>query len=209
MPATPGHERITLPNRRYITAATMRVLKALLNEPLSAYTVLKRTGLQSGSVYPLLKRLEDQGFIERNADEPKLWQLTELGRRDANSVSDSWRPHRPGRHTVTTTLPTAVYEQIVTICEKNDTSVQAFIRHTLIDAVDAYQQARTQLSPERRQMLHDIWPVTTTEQHGTYLLMTQGELPATAASRVIGKVDLNGYPLLLVSDLDDGLFPPS
>jgi DNA-binding PadR family transcriptional regulator len=61
---------------------TRRVLAVLAAEGLGwmhGYTILKATGLKSGSLYPILMRLEAQGHLEAE------WQAPE-------------RPGRPPRH---------------------------------------------------------------------------------------------------------------
>jgi PadR family transcriptional regulator PadR len=55
---------------------TQKLLAAMLEQPLvwrHGYELLKITGLQSGTLYPLLLRLSDQGLLEsqwREADRP-------------------------------------------------------------------------------------------------------------------------------------------
>jgi DNA-binding MarR family transcriptional regulator len=47
-----------------LTPQTIRVLTALYNEPGSAGAdVCKQTGLPSGTVYPILSRLEEAGWL--------------------------------------------------------------------------------------------------------------------------------------------------
>ena len=49
------------------SAQTRRVLAALASQPQSwrhGYDLLKQTGLASGTLYPLLIRLSDQGLLE-------------------------------------------------------------------------------------------------------------------------------------------------
>jgi DNA-binding PadR family transcriptional regulator len=62
---------------------TRRVLDVLLAEPEVwhyGYDLSRRTGLKSGTLYPLLLRLADQGWLETRWLEPE-------------------RPGRPPRHT--------------------------------------------------------------------------------------------------------------
>ena len=52
------------PNR---SSQTNRFLAAMLEDPLAwryGYELSKKTGLQSGTLYPLLMRLSDQGLLE-------------------------------------------------------------------------------------------------------------------------------------------------
>lgn len=65
------------------------LLKLLSEEPLTGYGLMKRieeeTGFwkpSTGSVYPLLQALEDQGWVTHEGEaERKVYQLTEAGRR--------------------------------------------------------------------------------------------------------------------------------
>jgi DNA-binding PadR family transcriptional regulator len=53
---------------------TNRFLAAMLADPLAwrhGYELLKKTGLQSGTLYPLLIRLCDQGLLEAQWREPE------------------------------------------------------------------------------------------------------------------------------------------
>jgi PadR family transcriptional regulator PadR len=62
---------------------TLRVLRLLLAEPTAwhyGYEISQRTGLKSGTLYPILIRLADQGWLETRWAEPE-------------------RPGRPARHT--------------------------------------------------------------------------------------------------------------
>ena len=59
------------PNR---SAETKMLLTALLLQPRSwhyGYELSKRTGLKSGTLYPLLIRLNDQGLLESKWVEPE------------------------------------------------------------------------------------------------------------------------------------------
>jgi len=59
------------PNR---SNQTNRFLAAMLEDPLAwryGYELLKKTGLQSGTLYPLLMRLSDQGLLEAQWREPE------------------------------------------------------------------------------------------------------------------------------------------
>ena len=59
------------PNR---SNQTHRFLAAMLEDPLAwryGYELLKKTGLQSGTLYPLLMRLSDQGLLEAEWREPE------------------------------------------------------------------------------------------------------------------------------------------
>lgn len=69
---------------------TDRLLAVMLKEPLTwqyGYGLMKQTGLQSGTLYPVLLRLCEQGLLEaewREADQPgkpprHVYRLTSAG----------------------------------------------------------------------------------------------------------------------------------
>jgi PadR family transcriptional regulator, regulatory protein PadR len=75
------------PNR---SRQTQKLLTAMLDAPLAwrhGYELLKITGLQSGTLYPALLRLSEQGLLEaqwREADKPgkpprHVYRLTRTG----------------------------------------------------------------------------------------------------------------------------------
>jgi PadR family transcriptional regulator, regulatory protein PadR len=59
-----------------LTAPLVKLLRVLLADPTSKYwgfEIMKRTGLASGTVYPLLARLEGMGWLESGwDDEPAI-----------------------------------------------------------------------------------------------------------------------------------------
>ena len=62
-----------MPRRPNRSAETRMLLTALLLQPRSwhyGYELSKRTGLKSGTLYPLLIRLNDQGLLESKWIEP-------------------------------------------------------------------------------------------------------------------------------------------
>jgi DNA-binding PadR family transcriptional regulator len=79
-----------------LTHQTMKVLKAMLENPserLSGADVARTTGLMSGTLYPILARLEKAGWLEsdweeidaREAGRPRrrLYKITGAGQRQA------------------------------------------------------------------------------------------------------------------------------
>lgn len=71
-----------MPRPAHVSPQTLAVLSALLAEPAAwrhGLSLSKQTGLKSGTLYPLLIRLSDQGFLEARWVEPE-------------------RPGRPARH---------------------------------------------------------------------------------------------------------------
>ena len=62
-----------MPRRSNISPQTHAVLAALTVQPQAwryGYDLSKETGLKSGTLYPLLIRLADQGFLETEWREP-------------------------------------------------------------------------------------------------------------------------------------------
>src|ERR1700758_2484618 len=56
------------------SAQTRRLLSAMLQQPRTwqyGYELSKQTGLKSGTLYPLLIRLSDQGLLESQWQEPE------------------------------------------------------------------------------------------------------------------------------------------
>jgi DNA-binding PadR family transcriptional regulator len=71
-----------MPRRANTSTQTRRLLHALYERPRAwrhGYDLSKETGLQSGTLYPVLARLSDQGLLEHE------WEPSEL-------------PGRPPRH---------------------------------------------------------------------------------------------------------------
>ena len=76
---------------------TRRVLQLLLEEPTAwhyGYEISQQTGLRSGTLYPLLIRLADQGWLETRWAEPQrqgrparhTYRLTQIGVRAASAL---------------------------------------------------------------------------------------------------------------------------
>jgi DNA-binding PadR family transcriptional regulator len=93
------------PNR---SNQTNRFLAAMLEDPLAwryGYELLKKTGLQSGTLYPLLMRLSDQGLLEAQWREPEkagkpprhVYRLTSDGLALAREQAVSAPRVSPGR----------------------------------------------------------------------------------------------------------------
>src|SRR5688572_6361597 len=80
-----------------LTLPTARVLDALLSQPSDwqhGYPLMKRAGLASGTLYPLLARLLDDGWLETDWEDPvepgrprrHLYRLTALGNASAREA---------------------------------------------------------------------------------------------------------------------------
>lgn len=70
---------------------TLRLLVALVRKPASwhyGYALARETGLQSGTLYPILMRLEERGWLETRWESPPpggrpprhMYRLTSSGR---------------------------------------------------------------------------------------------------------------------------------
>jgi PadR family transcriptional regulator, regulatory protein PadR len=75
----------------------MRVLRLLLEEPTAwhyGYEISQQTGLKSGTLYPILIRLAEQGWLETRWTEPErqgrparhTYRLTQVGARAASAL---------------------------------------------------------------------------------------------------------------------------
>lgn len=89
---------------RVPSKSTCLVLSEFCNEPQYGYALMKATGLQSGTLYPILMRLTDRGFLTASWEEPQSsgrpprqsYQLTPEGRAYAKDAL--------GRHIVSLKL---------------------------------------------------------------------------------------------------------
>jgi DNA-binding PadR family transcriptional regulator len=89
------------------SAATLKVLSAFLEElpkPLAGSDIFRKKGVMSGSLYPILSRLEKAGWVsseweqldprEEGRPRKRLYHLTALGERCAH---DAFREVMPLR----------------------------------------------------------------------------------------------------------------
>lgn len=73
-----------------LTMPTRAVLDVLLASPTWGYQIIPETDLGPGTVYPILKRLQDAGWVEgtwedaRPSDRPRrcIYAVTEKGARE-------------------------------------------------------------------------------------------------------------------------------
>jgi PadR family transcriptional regulator, regulatory protein PadR len=90
------------------SAQARRVLEALGDEPQAwrhGYDLLRQTGLKSGSLYPILIRLTERGWLEASweSDPPPgrpprhLYRLTGEGRRARRELRERPQPVVPRR----------------------------------------------------------------------------------------------------------------
>jgi PadR family transcriptional regulator PadR len=86
-----------MPRKPNTSPQTRELLAALLRKPRSwhyGYELSRETGLSSGTLYPLLMRLSDQGFLESHWQEPErpgkpprhVYRLTSEGLAFARTV---------------------------------------------------------------------------------------------------------------------------
>ncbi|MFB2555648.1 PadR family transcriptional regulator [Herbiconiux liangxiaofengii] len=89
-----------------VTAPTVDVLSAMLDGsgPIWGLRIVKESGRPSGTVYPILDRLERQGWIEstweelggRESPPRRLYEFTDEGREAARDLRSSFAErHRP------------------------------------------------------------------------------------------------------------------
>ena len=55
-----------------LTYPTALVLQALLDGHHHGFDVMEATGLPSGTVYPILNKLEDSGFVKSRWEDPRV-----------------------------------------------------------------------------------------------------------------------------------------
>lgn len=99
----------TVVRDRALSAQTLSVLAVLCARPQMwrhGYDIARETGLKSGTLYPILIRLADRGWLEASwedeqpAGRPRrhLYRLTSEGlARGSGAVADALAPARTGR----------------------------------------------------------------------------------------------------------------
>lgn len=91
-----------MPRKKNASQQTRRVLEVFLSRPLSwryGYEIAKETGLKSGTLYPLLIRLDEDGLLEadwRQAKAPgrpqrHVYRLSNKGKAHARALMRSDR----------------------------------------------------------------------------------------------------------------------
>lgn len=68
-----------------MTYATAAVLQALSVGLRYGFDIVEATGIRGGTVYPLLRRLEEQGFVSSE------WEDPEIGRREGRPSRKYYR----------------------------------------------------------------------------------------------------------------------
>ena len=74
----------------YITYPTTLVLQAIADGVRYGFDVADRTGLQTGTVYPALRRLESLGFVKSN------WESEKIARREQRPARRYYEITRSG-----------------------------------------------------------------------------------------------------------------
>jgi PadR family transcriptional regulator PadR len=75
---------------RYITYPTTLVLQAIADGVRYGFDIADRTGLQTGTVYPALRRLESLGFVRSS------WESEKIARREQRPLRRYYEITRPG-----------------------------------------------------------------------------------------------------------------
>ncbi len=81
-------------HKRAPSKSTRLVFTHLQSQPQYGYELMKATGLKSGTLYPILMRLTDRGFLTATWEQSEslgrpprqIYQLTAQGRTYANEV---------------------------------------------------------------------------------------------------------------------------
>jgi PadR family transcriptional regulator PadR len=74
----------------YITFPTTLVLQAIADGARYGFDIADRTGLQTGTVYPALRRLDDLGFVR------STWESEKIARREQRPARRYYEITRAG-----------------------------------------------------------------------------------------------------------------
>jgi len=83
---------------RYITHPTTLVLQAIADGARYGFDIADRTGLQTGTVYPALRRLDDLGFVRSN------WESERIARREQRPARRYYEITKQGSGALATAL---------------------------------------------------------------------------------------------------------
>ena len=83
---------------RYITYPTTLVLQAIADGARYGFDIADRTGLQTGTVYPALRRLDDLGFVRSH------WESEKVARREQRPARRYYEITKPGATALETAL---------------------------------------------------------------------------------------------------------
>ena len=74
----------------YVTYPTTLVLQAIANGAAYGFDIADRTGLQTGTVYPALRRLESLGYVRSS------WESEKIARREQRPARRYYEITKPG-----------------------------------------------------------------------------------------------------------------
>jgi PadR family transcriptional regulator PadR len=83
---------------RYITHPTTLVLQAVADGARYGFDIADRTGLQTGTVYPALRRLDDLGFVRSS------WENEKIARREQRPARRYYEITKQGSAALDTAL---------------------------------------------------------------------------------------------------------
>ena len=83
---------------RYITYPTTLVLQAIADGVRYGFDIADRTGLQTGTVYPSLRRLETLGFVRSS------WESEKIARREQRPARRYYEISRAGSEALAVAL---------------------------------------------------------------------------------------------------------
>jgi DNA-binding PadR family transcriptional regulator len=69
--------------RGFLTYTTAVILQAVANGYLYGFDIIDITGVPGGTVYPALRRLEDEGYLTSEWEEPSTAPAAQVLRADA------------------------------------------------------------------------------------------------------------------------------
>ena len=83
---------------RYITYPTTLVLQAIADGARYGFDIADRTGLQTGTVYPALRRLDDLGFVRSH------WESEKVARREQRPARRYYEITKAGAEALTVAM---------------------------------------------------------------------------------------------------------
>jgi DNA-binding PadR family transcriptional regulator len=78
--------------------ATLHVLQAIASGYVYGFDIMDATGLPSGTVYPILSKLEESGFVKSRWEDPRI------AKREKRPARRSYQITGAGREVVSETL---------------------------------------------------------------------------------------------------------
>jgi len=78
--------------------ATLHILQAIASGYVYGFEIMNVTGLPSGTVYPILSKLEDTGLVKSR------WEDSRIAKREKRPARRSYEITGEGREAVTETL---------------------------------------------------------------------------------------------------------